>query len=117
MSLSKGDIASAYYTAMRDKDVEELAKYLHSEVQFQSPLSEMKGSDKVLEAAKGFMNVFESLDIKNSFDDGKDAAVCIFDLHCKEPIGVLKAITLMKIEEGMITQMELFFDPTAFKSQ
>ena len=46
------ETAEAYYEAMGSKNTQEMAKYLHPDVQFVGPLAEMKGKESVLDATK-----------------------------------------------------------------
>jgi len=110
-------IARNYYSAMENKSVQELEKYLDPDVQFISPLGKMSGKENVLNAAKGFMNIFDSLEIKQKLDNDQGSAVVVFDLMCPAPIGTFRAATLMTIKDNLITKMELFYDPRPFEKK
>lgn len=58
MNGKNADLAEAYYTAMKNKDLPGTASYLHPEVHFVSPLADVKGKEAVLEGIKGFMFFF-----------------------------------------------------------
>lgn len=109
------NIAESYYNAMGHKNAQELSKYLHPDVQFIGPMSEMTGKDNVLDAAKNFMNMFNSVEIRHKFEAGSNSAMIVFDLICPEPIGKFRAATLMSIENSLITRMELFYDARPFE--
>ena len=46
--------AEKYYLALARKDLTEMAQYLHPDVEFVSPLANLKGKQAYLQAAKGF---------------------------------------------------------------
>ena len=53
--------AISYYIAIRDKNFEEMASYLHPNINFIGPLSIMDGKESVVEAAKNFSMFFKNL--------------------------------------------------------
>ena len=115
---SLSDIAHNYYTEMGNKNVQGLEQYLHPDVEFISPLGKKSGKDNVLSAAKGFMNIFDSLVIEQKLENLDNSSVMIvFNLNCSAPIGGFKAATLMTIKDNLIIKMELFFDPSPFNKK
>ncbi len=62
--------AEAYYTAMNNKDLSGIGQCLHPDIQFLGPMAEVTGKEPVLEAAKVFMNLYNSLTIRAKFDSG-----------------------------------------------
>ena len=55
------DIAENYYTQMGAKNLEKMEQYLHPDVKFKSPLSEIIGKENLLSAISGFFSMFEFL--------------------------------------------------------
>ena len=108
------DLAVAYYTAMHNKDLAGLDKYLHSDVRFIGPMAESKGKEAVLKAAEGFMNFFKSITIRAQFGSGNQAMLA-YDLDCPAPVGTLRAATLFTFDDGLIKTLELFYDATLFQ--
>ncbi len=60
MSQTNIKIAEHYYAAMGNKDLNEIALYLHPKVRFLGPLAQLDGKDAVLESAKGFLGIVNS---------------------------------------------------------
>ena len=114
---SISDIAQGYYIEMGNKNVQGLEQYLHPDVQFIGPMAEMIGKDRVLDAAKNFINMFNSLEIRQKFENDNNSTMIVFDLICPPPIGKLRAATLMCIEDDLITTMELFYDARPFEKK
>jgi SnoaL-like domain len=100
----------AYYTAMGNKDIEGMEKYVHPEVHFSGPLAEVFGKQAVLEAAIKFFHHFTRLQIR-AHCEGDDRVMLLLDVECPEPIGTLRTASCLSFAEGLIARIELFFDP------
>jgi ketosteroid isomerase-like protein len=116
MSEKNAAIAEAYYTACGAKNIADMGKYLHPNVQFLAPLAELTGKEAVLEAAERLLAFFKSLKIRTTFGSENQAMV-VFDLECPAPVGICRSATLMTIENGLITRMELFYDARPFEKK
>lgn len=57
-------IATEYCVAMGEKNLEKIATYLHPDVEFLGPLSEVKGKEKYCEMLMGFMGFFKTYDVR-----------------------------------------------------
>ena len=103
------DIAEEYYTLLGKKDASGVAKYLHEDVLCISPVDEVRGKRALLGVIKNFVSSFNSLNIRNKFCS-ENQAVVVFDLNFPEPIGKLRSVSLVTFEDGLIKQLELFYD-------
>jgi hypothetical protein len=63
----------------------------------------------VFAAVKGFMGAFQSLTIRASFASETQAMLAI-DTLFPAPIGNLRTASLVTIQDGLITKIELFYD-------
>lgn len=106
--------AESYYNAMASKDLEGIAKQLHPDVQFISPLTEITGKDAVLEAAKGFMSAFNTLEIRATFSSGNETMFA-YNLDFPSPVGVSRVAALITSKGDRIARIELFFDARPFE--
>lgn len=106
-------VLESYYTAMNEKDLPGLAKYLHPQVQFLSPLAQFEGKGAVVAAIEGLLEAFSKIEIRAVMEEGNRATI-VFDMFCHEPIGKLRSVTLATIEDGLIVDLELFFDARPF---
>ena len=111
--LSASNIAQNYYIQMGKKNTQGIAQYLHSNVRFVSPMAILEGKNNVLSAAEKFMNIFESIEIRQKFEN-KNSAMIILDFICPSPIIKFSAATFITINDGLIYKMELFFDTKPF---
>ncbi len=116
MSEKNIAIASAYYEAMNKKDLGKLATFLHADVRLIGPMAEVHGKEAVLNSVKHFSALFESLSIRERFGLG-DKAVIIYDVAFPLPIGLSRGSSLLTIEEGKITRVELFYDARPFEKK
>jgi ketosteroid isomerase-like protein len=115
MTLQHDNInkATAYYTAMKEKDIASVAQHLHPDVQFSGPLSQMNGKETVLTAIKGFMSFFKTLEIRAKFSS-ESQAVIVYDVEFPTAIGHMPSVALLTFKEGLIAKIELFFDGRPF---
>jgi hypothetical protein len=113
MNQNNVAIAKAFYTAMSEKKVSEMEKYLHPDVQFNAPLAKLEGKEAYLEALKEFTAFFKTLTIREKFGAG-DQAMVVYDLECPVPIGKFSSAALMTLSKGLITKIELFYDARPF---
>lgn len=110
------ETADAYYTEMGKKNIEALAKYLHPNVQFKSPVAKAVGKEALLEATKSFMNLFSALTIRSKFGAG-DQAMVVYDVEFPAPFGMIPTSVLLTFQEGLIAKIELFFDARPFEKK
>ncbi len=104
----------AYLKAWDGKDLEGIAEYLHPEVHFIGPMTEMIGKEKVLQSAKRLFGLLETLEVRSKFASG-DHAIFTYDFVCADPIGVCRTAELMTFKDGLISRIELFFDARPFE--
>ncbi|MBI2707014.1 MAG: nuclear transport factor 2 family protein [Proteobacteria bacterium] len=113
MNQNNVGIAQTFYTALGEKNVGDIEKYLHPDSQLITPLSTLQGKEAYLEAVKNFMAFFKVLTIRATFGEG-DQALIVYDLDCPGSIGKVSAAALMTFQEGLIIRNELFHDTSPF---
>ena len=114
MNQNNMAIAKIFYTAMGEKKIDEMEKYLHPNIQFSTPLAKMTGKEAYLEAAKGFATFFKTLIVRATFAEG-DQAMVVYDSDFPAPIGNIPGASLMTFQEGLIIKIELFYDARPFE--
>ena len=105
--------AVAYYTALGNKNIEEVKKYLHPNIQFKDPQETVIGKDVVLKAAQRFMGMFKTLTILSKFGS-EDQAMIIYDVEIHNFAKALRAASLLSFKEGLISKIELIYDTGCF---
>lgn len=109
MKIDARAIGVAYYTGLGEKNIEEVKKYLHPDIQFTDPQEKIIGRDAVLKAAKGFTNIFKTLTIRAKFGS-EDQAMIVYDVEIPGLSKKLQAASLLSFQEGLISKIELFYD-------
>lgn len=99
----------AYYTALDEKNMEKVKKYLHPDIQFSDPQETLIGRENVLEAARSFTNVFKSLAIRVKFGSEHQAMV-VYEVEIPGLPQKLQAASLLSFQDGLIAKIELFYD-------
>jgi len=115
MNTTTIDIAEAYYTAMSQKDLPKIEKYLHPDVVLLSPLAEVVGKESVTTSIKNFMAFFESLEIKLKFGS-EDHATVVYEVNFPK-IGKVRSVALMSFKKELISHVELFYDARPFEQK
>lgn len=109
MNNDNAKIAAAYYNAMANKNIEELAKHLSGDVQLVTPGSTIPGKEAFVEAAAGYMNIFSELTVKTCFGSENKAAV-VYDVEIIEPACVIPTAAIFEFKDGLISKLEIFYD-------
>ena len=102
-------IAVAYYTALGNKNLEEVKKYLHPDIQFADPQEKVVGREAVLKAAKGFTGIFKTLTVHEKFGS-ENQAMIVYDVDIPGLSKKLRAASLLSFQEGLISNIELVYD-------
>lgn len=106
--------AVAYYTALGEKNVEGIGQYFHKDIEFIGPLARVKGKEAVVEAAKSFSTLFNTLKIRDKCGS-EDHAMIVYEIECPEPFGKIPTAVLLSFQEGLISKLEIFFDARKFE--
>ena len=106
-------IAVAYYTALGEKNLEEVKRYLHPNISFTDPQEKVIGKEAVFQAATGFSAIFKSLTIRAKFGS-ENQAVIIYDVEIPNFAKTLRAASLLSFEEGLISKIDLIYDTRCF---
>lgn len=114
MNQNYTSLAEAYYTAIAKKNIPEIEKFLHPDIQLITPLSKTTGKAGALGAIAQFTSFFRSLKIRSKFSSGNQAVI-VYDVEFPSPIGVVPSVSLLTFKDDSIIQVELFFNAAPFK--
>jgi len=106
-------IAVAYYTALGKKNIEEVRKYLHPDIQFTDPQEKVIGKEAVLKAAQGFIEIFKTLTICAKFGS-ENQAMIVYDVEIPNFSKSLRAASLLSFQKELIFKIELIYDTQCF---
>jgi hypothetical protein len=101
---------------MAEKNTTDMKQYLQSDVQFVSPLGIMIGSEAVLAAAAKLMQSFKTLTIR-AVCSSENQVMVAYDFDFDGPIGVVRTASLLIFKDGLITEVELFFNAAPFQQK
>lgn len=102
-------IGVAYYTALGEKNIEKVSKYLHPDIQFIDPQETVFGKESVLDAAKGFTGIFKTLSIRAPFGS-ENQAMIVYEVEIPGFSKKLQVASLLSFQDGLILTIELFYD-------
>ena len=104
-----GDIVDQYFTALKQKDFDTMRTLLDDEVTFVGPLGATNGAGDYIDALKRVTASMVGVERQALFADGED--VCqIYDLTLTAPAATLTVAQWLKVRDGRITAVRLYFD-------
>lgn len=106
---------AAYLDAWSRKDLDGIAIHLHPDVHFKGPMQELNGREAILASSKRVFPLLEKLDVRAKFVSG-DRAMFAYDFVCRDPIGICRTAELVRFQDGLIRDIELFFDARPFEA-
>lgn len=106
---------ASYLDAWSRKDIEALAALVHPDVRFKAPMQEFEGRDAYITATARVFPLLKRLDVRGQFVSGA-RAVLIYDFVCLPPIDVSRTAEMIRFDDGLIRETELFFDARPFEA-
>jgi hypothetical protein len=115
MSTTIESRCASYLDAWSRKDIEGVAALIHPNVRFKAPMQEFEGRDAFITATARVFPLLKRLDVRAQFISGA-RAVLIYDFVCLPPIDVSRTAEMIRFEDGLIRESELFFDARPFEA-
>jgi hypothetical protein len=107
-------VALSYIEGCARKDFDAVAPLLAPDVRFDGPGNTVTGVDSYLAVLKRIGPIWARSDVKKVFTDGPDICV-IYDFVTDTPAGAVPTVEWLRVEEGRIKRVTLFFDRVSFK--
>jgi hypothetical protein len=107
-------IALSYIEACGRKDFDGVQRLLNPDVKFVGPGNAVTGATPYLAVLRRIAPVWVRSDVRQAFSEGPEACV-IYDFVTDTPAGAVPIVEWLRVEEGRITSINLFFDRVAFK--
>lgn len=111
--LTPAAVAQAFIEAWGRQDMEEVARLVADDMEFESPMVGHTGAEAFLAAAGEFNRSVTGVDIVAVLGDDRSALV-MYDMHTV-PFGTLRAADHLVVEDGKITADKLVFDTHAVR--
>jgi ketosteroid isomerase-like protein len=109
-------IVNEYLAAWKRKDADAIGACVHPRVHFKGPLSESTGREAFVAGVERMLPVLREHRLRSAVTDGNDA-MFVYDFVCVDPIGACRTAERVAIEDNLITDVEVFFDPRPFVAQ
>jgi len=108
------EVALAYIEACGQKNLDAVAALLAPDVRFAGPGGTVTGSAPYLAVLRRLGPVWLRSEVKRVFHDGPEVCV-IYDFVTPTPAGAVPIVEWLRIENGKVASVTLFFDRVAFK--
>jgi hypothetical protein len=115
MSTSIESRCASYLDAWSRKDLEGVAAHIHPDVHFKAPMQELQGRDAYVGATRRVFMILDRVDVRATFVSG-ERAVLIYDFICRQPIGISSTAEMVRFQDGLVRDTELFFDARPFEA-
>ena len=114
-TMSIDGTCASYLAAWARKDIHAIEAVLHPDVHFKAPMQELDGRDAVVAGTARMFPRLERFENAQQFIAG-DRAMFAYDFVCISPIGLCRTAELVRIEDNLIREIELFFDARPFEA-
>jgi hypothetical protein len=115
MSTSIESLCASYLDAWSRKDLDGVTAHIHPDVHFKAPMQELQGRDAYVEATRRVFTLLDRVDARATFVAG-ERAVLIYNFVCRQPIGLSSTAEMLRFQDGLIRDTELFFDARPFEA-
>jgi len=107
-------VALEYIEACGRKDYDTVNRLLSPSITFVGPGNALTGAGPYMAVLRRLGPVWGRSDVKKVFVDGKEVCV-IYDFVTNTPAGAVPIVEWLRVEDGQIASVTLFFDRVAFK--
>ena len=103
-----------YIEACGRKDYDTVSQLLSPSLTFVGPGNALTGAAQYLAVLRRLGPVWKRSDVKKVFVDGDEVCV-IYDFVTDTPAGAVPIVEWLRVEDGRIASVTLFFDRVTFK--
>jgi ketosteroid isomerase-like protein len=114
MTNEAKQVALEYIEACGRKDYDTVSRLLSPSMTFVGPGNALTGAAPYLAVLQRLGPVWSRSDVKKVFVDGDDVVV-IYDFVTDTPAGAVPIVEWLRVEDGQIASVILFFDRVTFK--
>ena len=114
MTNEAKQVALEYIEACGRKDYDTVSRLLSPSLTFVGPGNALTGAAPYLAVLQRLGPVWSRSDVKRVFVDG-DEVVVIYDFVTDTPAGAVPIVEWLRVEDGQIASVILFFDRVTFK--
>ena len=114
MTNEAKQVCLEYIAACGRKDYDTVSRLLSPSVSFAGPGNGLTGAAPYLAVLRRLGPVWVRSDVKKVFVDGDEVCV-IYDFVTNTPAGAVPIVEWLRVEDGRIASVTLFFDRVTFK--
>ena len=114
MTNTAKQVALEYIEACGSKDYDTVSRLLSPSLTFVGPGNALTGAAQYLAVLRRLGPVWKRSDVKKVFVDGDEVCV-IYDFVTDTPAGAVPLVEWLRVEDGRIASVMLFFDRVTFK--
>jgi hypothetical protein len=114
MTNTAKQVALEYIEACGRKDYDTVSRLLSPSLTFVGPGNALTGAAQYLAVLRRLGPVWKRSDVKKVFVDGDEVCV-IYDFVTDTPAGAVPIVEWLRVEDGRIASVTLFFDRVTFK--
>ena len=114
MTNTAKQVALEYIEACGRKDYDTVSRLLSPSLTFVGPGNALTGAAEYLAVLRRLGPVWKRSDVKKVFVDGDEVCV-IYDFVTDTPAGAVPIVEWLRVEDGRIASVTLFFDRVTFK--
>lgn len=108
------ELGEAYYKALDQKDIPRISSLVDPALKFKMPIGEYSNRNDFLSAVQRMLRKSRGVRVKSKFASGNHG-MFIYEIQFNDPVGKVKAASLMTVEGGTIKEIEVFFDSRPFE--
>ncbi|HYD43045.1 MAG TPA: nuclear transport factor 2 family protein [Anaeromyxobacter sp.] len=115
MTRDPRTIAVSYVEACGRRDFDAVAPLLAPDVRVRGPARVIEGAAPYLAVLRQLGAIWAGSTVRKVFADGADACV-FYEFVSDTPAGAVPMVEWVRVEEGKIRAIELFYDRVAFEA-
>ncbi len=108
------ELAASYVDAWKRKDFGAIRRHLAPSVHLKGPMMEATGITPVGDSIERILPMLQEFDLRAIFITGVQAMLA-YDFICPSPIGRCRTAELVTFSDGLIKEIELFYDARPFE--
>ena|SRR5579859_3348992 len=108
------EMGEAYLNALNQKDIAKITSLVDPGIRCKTPLAEVFNQGDFIITVRRMLANLKQVNVIAKFASGNQATF-IYEVIFNEPVGTIKAASLMTLAGDKIKEMEIFFDARPFE--
>ena len=108
------EIGEAYLNALGKRDIPKITSLVDEAIWLKMPMTEVFNRNDFIMAVRRMLANLRELNILQKFSSDNHA-MFLYEITFNDPVGIVKAASLMTIEGDKIKEMEVIYDARPFE--